>query len=63
MLLCLISYFCLLKAFCYIFYQAIVNEDTSGDVIAMRMQIQQLKVLCLIAESFVLLYFKVLNFQ
>lgn len=29
----------------------------------MRMQIQQLKVLCLIAESFVLLYFKVLNFQ
>lgn len=29
------------------FLQAIVNEDALGDVIAMRMQIQQLKVLCL----------------
>jgi len=28
----------------WIFLQAIVNEDASGDVIAMRIQIQQLKV-------------------
>lgn len=36
-------FICLLKAF-VTFLQAVVNEDASGDVIAMRIQIQQLKV-------------------
>lgn len=30
--------------FCFFIFQAIVNEDASGDVLAMRMQIQELKV-------------------
>ena len=42
-------FICLLKAF-VTFHQAIVNEDASGDVIAMRIQIQQLKVPFLITE-------------
>lgn len=35
---------CYLNNYLYLFLQAIVNEDASGDVIAMRIQIQQLKV-------------------